>query len=190
MPRPPGEKFAILDRRKNVAARYLRGQTQWEIARAFEVDQATISYDLKAIREEWLAAAVLDMDAIKAKELARIDETERQAWAAWAKSQENAETKRDRTASNGNTTERISKGQAGDPRFLEIVLKCVAKRCEIFGLIAKEKTPPPDDSAGETELATRDTLSVDDVVAANKLLGMAGVGVQADHRPQPLDQAE
>src|SRR5215470_12294572 len=88
----PQQRLAILERRKNVAARYVRGQTQWEIARAFEVTQATISGDLKAIRAEWLAQAVLDMEAIKARELAKVDETERNAWKAWHRSCRNAET--------------------------------------------------------------------------------------------------
>ncbi|HEY7311159.1 MAG TPA: hypothetical protein VH643_17485 [Gemmataceae bacterium] len=134
----PQKKLAILERRKNVAARYLRGQTQWEIARAFEVTQKTISLDLKAIQAEWLAQAVLDRGEWTARELARIDEVERQAWNAWTKSQETAETKREKTGDGKSETVTTSKGQAGDPRFLEIVLKCVAKRCELLGL----NTPP------------------------------------------------
>ncbi len=144
-------RLALLERRKNVARRYLRGETQWEIARAFEVNQSTISDDLAAIRVEWLGIAVLDMDAIKAKELARIDEVERQAWAAWTKSQENAETLKDRTSGNTSMTEKVSKGQAGDPRFLDVVLKCVERRCKILGV---EESRPP--SANDYTDATDD----------------------------------
>ena len=136
----PQKKLAILERRKNVAVRYLRGQTQWEIARAFEVTQKTISLDLKAIQAEWLAQAVLDRGEWTARELARIDEVERQAWAAWTKSQENAEILRDKRRGDKSETEKVSKGQAGDPRFLEVVLKCVAKRCELLGLDAEKES--------------------------------------------------
>lgn len=131
---PEAEALAILERRKRVAARYIRGETQWEIARAFEVDQKTVSNDLKAIRAEWLASAVQDMDAIKARELARVDECEAQAWKAWTKSQENAEVLRARMRGQQSETEKVSKGQAGDPRFLDVVLKCVEKRCLILGV--------------------------------------------------------
>lgn len=134
--KPNADRFAILERRKKVAARYLRGQTQWEIARAFEVDQSTISRDLKVIQAEWLAQAVLARGEWTARELARIDEVERAAWAAWAKSQENAEVLRARMRGDQAETEKISRGQAGDPRFLELVLKCVSKRCELLGLNA------------------------------------------------------
>jgi hypothetical protein len=135
---PNGAALAILERRKNVAARYVRGETQWEIARAFEVDQKTISNDLAAIRKEWLADAVRSVDEIKARELAKIDECEAQAWRAWTKSQENAETLRARVRGKGDDarpeTEKVTKGQAGDPRFLDLVLKCVEKRCLILGV--------------------------------------------------------
>ncbi len=134
-PHSPSELLQVLERRKNVAQRYLRGQTQWEIACAFEVDQATVSRDLTEIRKAWLASAVRDVNEIKAKELAKIDATEEQAWKAWAKSQENAEVLRAKMRDGSSETEKISKGQAGDPRFLDIVLKCVQRRCEILGVI-------------------------------------------------------
>lgn len=134
-PRPqPDEHLAILERRKKVAARYIRGETQWEIARAFEVTQATVSNDLKAIRAAWLAEAVRDMDEIKARELAKVDACEEQAWKAWTRSQEDAETLRARMRGDTAETEKIKKGQAGDPRFLDLVLKCVEKRCLILGV--------------------------------------------------------
>lgn len=138
MPPHDHDPLQVLERRSRVAARYLRGETQWQIARAFEVDQATISRDLAAIRKEWRASAVRDMDEIKARELAKIDEAEAQAWRAWTKSQENAEVLRARVRGNTSETEKVSKGQAGDPRFLDLVLKCVEKRCLILGVYAPE----------------------------------------------------
>jgi hypothetical protein len=127
-------KFETLARRRNVAARFLRGDLQWEIALAFEVHPATISRDLDAIHREWLAEAVKDRGEWVAKLLAKIDETERQAWAGWAKSQENAETLRARMRGDHKETEKVTKGQAGDPRFLDLVLKCVEARAVIVGL--------------------------------------------------------
>lgn len=150
MPRhPPEEKLAILERRRNVARRYLRGELQWEIAKAFEVDQGTISRDIKAIQEEWLKSAVMDLDALRAKELAKLDEIERCAMAAWIKSQENAEITKARmrgTDKDSAQTERTVKGQAGDPRFLDLVLKCVQKRCELFGLDKQPKNKATGDN--------------------------------------------
>jgi hypothetical protein len=133
------KRLALLERRKKVAARYLRGQTQWEIARAFEVEQATISNDLKAIHAEWLKEATLDRGEWTARELARIDEVERQAWAAWAKSQEDAEVLRAKRRGDVAETEKIIKGQSGDPCFLDIILKCIERRCGLLGLDAPKQ---------------------------------------------------
>ena len=177
----PQKKLAILERRKYVAARYLRGQTQWEIARAFEVTQKTISLDLKAIQAEWLAQAVLDRGEWTARELARIDEVERQAWAAWTKSQENAETLRAKTRGADQSsaeTVKVSKGQAGDPRFLEIVLKCVAKRCELLGLDAKKESDKNDASRnGIPALESLRQLPLDELVRLHR----ASLGLPASY---------
>jgi hypothetical protein len=151
--KPNEKRLALLERRKNVAARYLRGQTQWEIARAFGLNQSTISDDLKAIHREWLAQAVEDRDTWIARELARLDECERQAWQAWSKSQENSETLRARLRGNQAETEKISRGQAGDPRFLDLVLKCVHMRAVILGL---EKPAPGDPVPVQVKLVRAD----------------------------------
>src|SRR5438876_1219348 len=115
MARPtPQQQLEILERRTHVARRWMRGEPQHEIAQAFEVDRSTISHDLTAIRAEWLSRATGHYDKRQAEELARVDECERQAWAAWARSQEPAETLRARRAGGTETTEKVSKGQAGD----------------------------------------------------------------------------
>lgn len=136
MPNFHPTQLQLQQRRQKVAARYLRGQSQWEIAHAFEVDQATISRDLVALHAEWLAQSMLDIDAIKARELAKTDEVERQAWEAWSRSCQDAQTLKARVRGDSSATEKTVKGQAGDPRFLAIVLECVEKRCKILGVIA------------------------------------------------------
>ena len=88
----PQKHLEVLERRKDVARRYLRGEPQYEIARAFDVDAGTISRDLMALREQWQAEALTDTAELKAMQLAKIDEVERNAWVAFAKSQEDAET--------------------------------------------------------------------------------------------------
>jgi len=116
MPRNKSEELALQQRRKHVAELYLRGQTQWQIAHAMDVNQAQISRDLKVIRREWLNSAVQDFDARKAQELAKIDAVEAEAWAAWRRSQDPAETVKASTDGSGKKVEKTKKGQHGDPR--------------------------------------------------------------------------
>jgi len=73
-------------RRSRVTELYLEGRSQRDIALALGVSVTLVSQDLKAVRDEWLAMRVKDMDAVKAEELARIDHLEAVAWTAWRSS--------------------------------------------------------------------------------------------------------
>ena len=138
------DKFRIAERRKIVASLYLRGKFQSEISKEVNVDRCTVSRDLQAIEEEWLKSGVMNLNAAKARELAKLDEVERQAWEAWEKSRKDAETMEViGTAQGGrgkpDKVKKITKGQAGDSRFLDTILRCVNKRSEILGLDAPRK---------------------------------------------------
>jgi hypothetical protein len=149
-------KTEVAKRRQDVAERYLRGEYQTTIAHDLGVDPAQISRDLKALRNLWLGSAIRDFDAAKAEELAKIDAVEQEAWRAWTRSQEDKEITQQSQHDDPITytdeqgepqvksklTKRMSlrkEGQAGAPAFLEIVLKCIGKRCEILGLDAPKR---------------------------------------------------
>src|SRR5689334_13916725 len=73
-------------RRALVADLYLKGWTQWDIARKVGVNQGQISRDLKALHEQWKESGVRDLDELKRRELVKIDKLERTYWEAWDKS--------------------------------------------------------------------------------------------------------
>lgn len=131
----------IAKRRQDVAERYLRGEYQSAIAQSLHVDTATISRDLAAIRIQWLASAVRDFDAAKAQELAKIDEVERAAWAAWERSTRDKEV----AVQEAGADKRLKKatlrkeGQSGNPAFLSTILTCIERRCAILGLDAPKR---------------------------------------------------
>jgi hypothetical protein len=144
------DDFATLDRRRRVAELYLQGKSHRAIGTLVQVDHGTVTRDLAAIRKEWLARMVANFDQRKAQELAKLDRLEEVAWAAWERSCEDAETfkttsTRGRVDKEGNAlptldrTEKVVRGQFGDPRFLDKVGWCIQKRCEIFGIIAPEQ---------------------------------------------------
>lgn len=146
----PGSRndFRVLERRTDVARRYLQGEHQPAIARALHVSQPQISQDLKVLRQAWLASALRDFDALKAEQLAKVDEVERAAWAGWARSQEDREITFTQAREGGDlvidgqrhprsaqrTANVRKEGQAGDPRFLQTIQKCIDQRCAILGL--------------------------------------------------------
>jgi len=57
---------------------------QHEIARRVEVSEATISKDLKAIREEWREEAKADVQAALMREIRSLDRLEAQMWSQLA----------------------------------------------------------------------------------------------------------
>lgn len=140
------KKTEIAIRRQKVASAYLRGSTQAEIAAEMEVDQATVSRDLKSLRAEWMKSALIDINEAKARELAKVDALEIEYWSAWERSQLNAEV--ETTKMQGSDPEKPGKlekqkrveGQTGDPRYLAGIQWCIQKRCEILGVNAPIKT--------------------------------------------------
>ena len=131
-----------------VSEMYLRGETQANIAVAvsanyegFNLSQQQMGYDIKKLHGRWIQTQLINIDAAKARELARVDKIEREAWDAWERSKEDAET----VTTKGKGTKDVPaqmektvqlKGQVGDGTFLRIVQWCVEQRCKILGLDA------------------------------------------------------
>lgn len=138
----PREQIFLEHRRQQVAARYLRGEYQSQIAADLHLSQQQISIDLKVIRAQWLASTLRDFDALKAEQLAKIDQIEIEAWSAWERSKQPreitvTEATEGRQAGRKATVRR--EGQAGDPRFLERIQKCIDQRCQILGIGAMQE---------------------------------------------------
>lgn len=150
---PPGgyvsdeHRATVKARRHRAVARlYLRGLPQHDIAAKLGISQTTVSQDLTAIRTYWLESCKLDMDAIKAKELAKLDALEMEYWRAWERSKQE-HTKRTRTYVEGTEKGKQAEGlpvtvtetveqTSGDPRFLAGIESCMLRRAKMLGLDA------------------------------------------------------
>jgi len=131
----------VRDRRR-IADLYLKGWLQVDIAEEVGLSSPTVSRDLKALQAEWLKSSLMDFDEAKAREIAKIDRLEREYWTGWQRSLKDEETIKEEgsaTASKPSKVTKTRKGQAGDPRFLDGVLKCVDRRCKIIGVDAAVK---------------------------------------------------
>lgn len=85
--------YQIEKDRAIASALYLKGRSQMVIAEKLGLTQATISRELKLIREAWQESALVSMDTKKNKELAKIDLLEVQAWDSWEASKKNTVTR-------------------------------------------------------------------------------------------------
>lgn len=150
MPRGRRKRGAVKDRtkeqtlreREEMARRYMRGESQYKIAAELGVTQQAVSHNIRKCREEWLKNSQQFVAERTIFELAKIDETERSAWEGWARSCKTAtKTVKEKTTGEkpGEKERKEFEPQAGDPRFLDVVLRCVQQRCKILGLDAPTK---------------------------------------------------
>jgi hypothetical protein len=123
-----------LQRRERVADLYLKGWTQVAIARECGISQPTICDDLAKIRELWRKSSIRDFDGAREIELQKIDRIEREAWAAWERSQQPTQSAVVTGEDMSKRTRKSVQQKYGDPRFLDIVHKCIAQRRAMLGL--------------------------------------------------------
>ncbi len=132
-----------------IAQLYLQGITIAEITRRvseankYSLSTRMIDHDLAEIRKQWLESSVRNFDEARAQELAKLDEVERHAWAAWDRScgeHHSSRTKAVKEAGEPVKNEAVlmKRDEYGDPRFLAIVKQCIDKRCALLGLDAPD----------------------------------------------------
>lgn len=141
---PQNKKQIIAERRSRIAELYLKGWAQYKIGDELGVTQQQVSKDLKVLTNKWRESALVDVNEIKLKELARIDNLEKEAWEAWEKSKKDTQETTKKAKGKGKTTtykEQTVKDitMYGDPRFFQTIQWCINKRCEIFGVDAPKK---------------------------------------------------
>lgn len=127
--------------RRRIADLYLQGWLQVDIAAELDLNQSTISRDLKALYGVWLQSALVDFDEAKANELAKIDRLEREYWDAWGRSRLDAETETVKEGIDADVREYSEKvfqikGQVGSVSFLRGIQWCIEQRCKILGVEA------------------------------------------------------
>lgn len=151
MAAPYRAPFQIERDRAEIAQRYLRRQTQHEIATALGLTRELVKYDLQVIQAQWRKDTARDLDADKADALARIDELERTYWVAWVASQEDKEVTVQESGKGGTGGDRMKaqvrkEGREGNATFLAGVMTCIDRRCKLLGLDApvKQEVSGPD----------------------------------------------
>jgi hypothetical protein len=148
------------DRQAKVASYKVRGfslrQTQTLLEKDGVVNPKTgkawslaiLARDLQELQGRWRAEALADISELRAKELQRIDELEREAWAAWHRGigeRKQTFTKKKGPGARGAGAVEASvrtEDLNGDPRYLQVVRDCQADRRKILGLDAPAKIAP------------------------------------------------
>ena len=147
---PKRSKYQINKDRHTVGELYLKGVYQSVIAEQLGLTQQQISYDLKMNQKTWAKNTALSLDEHKIKELAKNDNLERVAWADYERSKREFKSKiirgknlskNEHGQTTGDSIEQTIKTEDrnGDPRFLDVIAKCIERRCKLLGLDEPQK---------------------------------------------------
>lgn len=90
----------------------------------------------------WRNRKDLALGDVIAEQLRRVDLAEMKAWEAWEKSHQDQVETRVYTTKEGIFKSRTTKSSSGDPRFIDIVLKCIEQRCKLLSVYK-----PPEERA-------------------------------------------
>lgn len=135
--RTPTERENDLER---IAALYLRGKRQADIAAELGVSQPQVSYDLKEIHRRWRESTLVNINEAKHRELARIDALENEYWSAWERSKnEVTKTTTSKSDKDGSKASITKEQRVGDSAYLAGVQWCIEQRCKIFGIYEATK---------------------------------------------------
>jgi hypothetical protein len=142
-----------------IARMYVRGKSQQEMRLSLNsmypdrpLSSKVINTDLQSIRQAWLNSTLVDFNAAKSKELARLDEVERESWEAWERSKDKhvrieyevtddqVPFSMDKIADiQRKKKHKIIEATVGDIRYLEMIERAIKMRCDIFGLFEAKK---------------------------------------------------
>jgi DNA-binding CsgD family transcriptional regulator len=140
MPRRKNKFFAILKRREQVAAMYLDGKSVRLIAAELSCSIGSVSSDLNAIKNEWMKKTQESILKLRAEALAKLNNVERLAYIAFEESQgeqvvtTNRARNNPRTGAVEVTKQEVKHFSPGDPRYLEVISKCLNARIHLLGL--------------------------------------------------------
>lgn len=118
---------------------YLQNLPRYKIAELTSRHPSQISRDLRALEKRWKEEQLFNLDSVKVRQLASINEVERNAWQAWNESTGEHQTVTENQGNRGHFVMVRKETRAGDPRFLAIVLDCIKRRCDLLGLDAPKQ---------------------------------------------------
>ena len=142
-----------------IARMYVRGKSQHEMTAELnklypekQFTSQTIQNELQDIRNLWLSSTMIDFNAAKVKELARLDEAEREAWEAWERSKEK-QVKLEYLVADDQVAFSVDKiapvhrkskhkviqSTIGDIKYLEMIERMIKMRCDILGLFQAQR---------------------------------------------------
>lgn len=128
---------------------YLEGHSTRQIAAKisengeYTLSQAMIVKEIDRVRRRWREELGGELVLLKSAEMARLQRVESESWAEWHRSKlETTKTVEEkRQGEDGGITGSVRRekaGQIGDPKFLDVITKCIMARIKLLGLESVE----------------------------------------------------
>jgi hypothetical protein len=126
--------FEIKDRREKVSRYMLMGWWHSRIATELGVSRQTITGDVKAIKEAFDKAQIINVTALKQKQLAELEVLKAEAWEAWERSKNVRVTKQGKQTSKGEEKSIRQEDRVGERGFITEIREILDDRAEIVGM--------------------------------------------------------
>lgn len=141
-----GAKFTRAQREENrdkIAALRLRGFTFQEIGERLGMATSYAYTEFKVVEQRWRHSARQNLIEFKARELARIDALEEEAWRAYERSQRDSVEQEEGFVFAQGERQRDSarakrRARDGEAKWLGIVMQCIDRRIKLLGLDAPD----------------------------------------------------
>lgn len=120
-----------------IAEMYLvKKMTQKDIAAELGISQATVSIQIRKLKEEFKMKGMLRYRQYLNEEMFKLDTIEKEAWMAWERSIGRSRKTVKRKDAGGNVIEETETEDTlvGDPRYLTLVHSSIDKRIRLLGL--------------------------------------------------------
>ena len=147
---------------------HIRGETETRLAemlgreRPYTLSRSQIHADLMKLKKQWQDSALTQRTAAVAKELAGLEEQERELWAAWEKSKLDATTTTTEFVGSdepkdarGTKTKVTVETRCGEPAYMRLLLDIRAQRRQLLGLDARQEMKFLGDSEPQLSFVVR-----------------------------------
>lgn len=108
----------------------------------YRISPQQVGIDLRKVRRKWQQEAIATVGQQVHEELRGLDAQERELWAAWEKSKEDAQRSLQESIKGGQDGGARSKvqltkeGQCGEPSYQRLILEVRERRAKLLGLDA------------------------------------------------------
>jgi hypothetical protein len=136
-----------LERIYKTAQLWNRGHlTVRQIAAELGVSPATVCRDRKRLIDLWRSTVLADVNDVVARELAKLDDVERELWLAWERSKRDVEIMKQKERRRrpiggdgeelvvGREVDRTTRGRIPEARYMDLILDVGERRARLLGL--------------------------------------------------------